>query len=79
MLQGEIGELLRGVPDLPEAVKGCLLDVRAFLSRHAALFAASHLPDGKFWQLAAQEPGAVFADVCAAAEAASPQPPPLLI
>ena len=78
-LQGEIGALLRGVPDLPEAVKGCLLDVRAFLSRHAALFAASDLPDGKFWQLAAQEPGAVFGDVCAAAEAASPQPPPLLI
>ena len=77
-LQGEIGALLRGAQDLSEAAKAALHDARAFLAHQADLLAALELP-AVLWQLAAQEPGAVFADVCAAAEAARPQPSPRLI
>jgi hypothetical protein len=73
-LKGEIGALLRST-DLPDAAKGKLSKVRAFVDRHASLLDSAHHPglphlDTRVWQLASQEPNDVFgahADMVAAA------------
>ena len=78
-LKGEIGALLRST-DLPDAAKGKLSKVRAFVDLHASLLDSAHHPglphlDTRVWQLASQEPNDVFgahADMVAAAMKESP-------